>query len=100
MQIVLLLAECGLSGPVDEKLQCALGVYPCTPVGTHQLSKVFPVLSVKFPMLDQSGSLVTDAGLAAATGETLPAKWHHCCHGTILHFQGRPVGVNRAQEEV
>lgn len=70
MQIVPLLGECGLSAMVDKELQCssALRVYLCMPAGTLQLSKLFLALSVVdvFPMSEQCGSVVVDAGLAAA----------------------------------
>lgn len=70
MQIVPLLAECGLSRTVDEKLQSpgAPGVCLCTPVGTDQLSTGSPVMSVTsvLLMLDQCGCLLADNGLAAA----------------------------------
>lgn len=70
MQVLPLLAECGLSGAVDEELQRsgAVGVDLCVPVGTQQLSKVFPTLPAiaVFLMWDQSRSLVADTGLAAA----------------------------------
>lgn len=104
MQIVPLLAECGLSGTVDEELQCpaALSMDPCTSAATYQLSKVFPVLSITavFLLLDQPESLVSDAGLAAAAaGEALPTQWHYSCCGAVLQFWRLPEGVSRAQDE-
>ncbi len=65
MQIVPLLAECGLSGTVSEELQCpgALSVYPCMLAGAHQLFKFLSVFSViaSFLMLDHCWSMVADA---------------------------------------